>query len=75
MSTRANIIRDKGRPQKGSNAEEGKSLFFFSLVVRLRTVQLSLVPPMERYKLSFCNNIFYCMQNLEVGACRLFLFW
>ncbi len=53
MSTRANIIRDKGRPQKGSYAEGRKSLFFFSLVVRLRAAQLSLVSPVERYKTKF----------------------
>ncbi|KAF5071766.1 hypothetical protein DSECCO2_208490 [anaerobic digester metagenome] len=76
MSTRANIIRDKGRPPKGANAEERRCLIFFSLVVRLITVQLSLVPPMERYEAFFFALLFfYCMQNFEVGACRLFLFF
>lgn len=76
MSTRANIIRDKGRPPKGVNAEERRCLIFFSLVVRLIAVQLSLVSPVERYEtFFFALSFFCCMQNLKVGACRLFLFF
>lgn len=76
MSTRANIIRDRGRPPKGANAEEKKFLIILSLVVRLIAVQLSLVFPMERYETKFLQYFFCYLQNLEVGACRLFfVFW
>ncbi len=68
MSTRANIIRDKGRPPKGANAEERRCLIFFSLVVRLIAVQLSLVPPMERYETYFLHNHFFVVCKILKSA-------
>lgn len=76
MSTRANIIRDRGRPPKGANAEEKKFLVILSLVVRLIAVRLSLVFPMERYETQFLQYYFFIIcKILKSALAGFFLFF